>query len=178
MKIKAAIFLAILVAFGGCDWIRSLGEVDFDTDLTVNVPVASLGKKSAETGNAIQDVSFTGAALLSLDENEDISPYIEKLREIDLQDVTVTITGLAAGQTISSITLSVNGIGTIATHSNITSTTGPFLPQIDAAKLQDAGEKLVDDLSIMVTVSGTSTTPIANIVNIVFGAKVTAGALD
>ncbi len=178
MKIKAVILLAILVTLGGCDWIRSLGDVEFDTDLTVNVPVASVGKKSAGTGAASQDVSFTGSALLSLDENEDISPYLEKLREIDLQDVTVTINGLATGQTISSIILSVNGIGTIATHANITSTTGSFVPQIDAAKLLDAGEKLVEDLSITVTVNGTSTTPIANIVNIVFGAKVTAGALD
>jgi hypothetical protein len=178
MKIKAVILLAILVTLGGCDWIRSLGEVELDTDLTVNVPVASVGKKSAETGAAIQDVSFTGSAMLYLDDNDDISPYLEKLRKIDLQTVTVTINGLGSGQTISSITLSVNGIGTIATHANITSTTGAFVPQIDAAKLQDAGEKLVDDLSITVTVSGTSTTPIANIVNIIFGAKVTAGALD
>jgi len=178
MKIKAVILIAILVTLGGCDWIRSLGEVELETDLMVNVPVASVGKKSAETGTAMQEVSFTGSALLSLEENDDISPYLEKLREIDLKTVTVTINGLGPGQTISSISLSVNGVGTICTHANITSATGPFVPQIDAAKLQDAGDKLIDDLSITITVSGTATTPIANIVNIIFDAKVTAGALD
>jgi hypothetical protein len=178
MKIKTAILLAILVALGGCDWIRDLSKVELETDLIVNVPLTSVGKKSAETGNTVQDVSFTGSAVLSLDENEDISPYLEKLREIDLQTVTVTINGLTSFQTITTVSLSVPGVGTICTHANITSTTGAFNPQIDAAKLKKAGEKLMDELSITVTVSGTSTTPITNIANIIFGAKVTAGALD
>ena len=178
MKIKSVILLAILVTFGGCDWIRSLGEVELDTDLTVNVPVTSVGKKSAETVSALQDVSFTGSAVLSLDENDDISPYLEKLREINLQTVTVTINGLVPGQTITNVSLSVTGVGTICTQTNITSANSTFNPQIDAAKLQQAGEKLKDDLSITITVSGTSTSPIANIVNIIFGARVTAGALD
>lgn len=178
MKIKAVVLLAILVTLGGCDWIRSLSEVELETDLFVNVPIATVGQKSAETGSAVQDVSFTGSAVLSLDENDDISPYLEKLRAIDLQTVTVTINGLAPGQTITSVSLSVPVVGTICTHTNITSTTGAFTPQIDAAKLQKAGEKLMDELSITVTVSGTSNIPIANIANIIFGAKVTAGALD
>ena len=178
MKTKATILLAVLVSLGGCEWIRDLSKVELETDLIVNVPITSVGKKSAETGTSVQDVSFTGSAVLSLDENDDVSPYLEKLREIDLQTVTVTINGLTPGQTITAVSLSVPVVGTICTHTNITSATGAFNPQIDAAKLQKAGDILMDELSITVTVSGTSTTPIANIANIIFGAKVTAGALD
>lgn len=178
MKIKAVIMLAILVALGGCDWIKDLSKVELETDIIVNVPVTSVGKKSAEAVAAAEDVSFTGSAVLSLDENDDISPYLEKLREIDLQTVTVTINGLVPGQTITGVSLSVTGVGTICTQANITSANSTFTPQIDEAKLQQAGQKLKDDLSITVVVSGTSTTPIANIVNIIFGARVTAGALD
>lgn len=178
MKIKAVLLLAILVTLGGCDWIRDMSKVELDTDLITDVQVTSGNQKSASAESALQDVSFTGSEVLSLGDNDDISPYLEKLREIDLQTVTVTINGLVPGQTISTVSLSVSGVGTICTQTNITSATSTFNPQIDAAKLQQAGEKLKDDHSITISVSGTVSAPIMNIVHIVFGAKVTAGALD
>ncbi len=178
MKIKAVILLAILVTLGGCEWIRNLGNVDFETDLVLNVLVSSDMKKGANTATEIADFSFTGSEVLSLEENEDIEPYIKKLKEIDLQDVKVTFSGLLSGQTITTIALSVSGVGIICTHSNITSTTGTFTPAIDEDMLLKAGKKLLKDGSITVVVSGTSSVIIENLVNIVFGAKVTAGALS
>ncbi|MGE5348268.1 MAG: hypothetical protein ACM3NP_03210 [Actinomycetota bacterium] len=178
MKIKAVILLAILVTLGGCEWIRNLGNVDFETDLVLNVLVSSDMKKGANAGTEIADYSFTGSEVLSLEENEDIEPYIKKLKEIDLQDVKVTFSGLLSGQTITTIALSVSGVGIICTHSNITSTTGTFTPAIDEDMLLKAGKKLLKDGSITVVVSGTSSVIIENLVNIVFGAKVTAGALS
>lgn len=178
MKINVIILLAILLTFGGCEWIKSLGEVDFDTDLIVNVPVTTAGKKSASADPAMQDVSFMGTATLSLEENEDISPYLKKLREIDLQTIEVTINGLVTGQTIINVELSVSGVGTICTQSNITSANSTFNPKINIDNLGKAAKKLKEDQSIMLTVSGTANVPIANIVSIIFGAKVTAGALD
>jgi len=178
MKIKAVILLAILVTLGGCEWLKNLGNVDFETDLVLNVLVSSDMKKGANTATEIADFSFTGSEVLSLEENEDIEPYIKKLKEIDLQDVKVTFSGLLSGQTITTIALSVSGVGIICTHSNITSTTGTFTPAIDEDMLLKAGKKLLKDGSITVVVSGTSSVIIENLVNIVFGAKVTAGALS
>lgn len=178
MKIKAVILLAILVTLGGCEWLKNLGNVDFETDLVLNVLVSSDMKKGANAATEIADFSFTGSEVLSLEENEDIEPYIKKLKEIDLQDVKVTFSGLLSGQTITTIALSVSGVGIICTHSNITSTTGTFTPAIDEDMLLKAGKKLLKDGSITVVVSGTSSVIIENLVNIVFGAKVTAGALS
>ncbi len=178
MKIKTVILLAILVTLGGCEWIKNLGNVDFDTDLVLNVLVTSDLKKGSETGAETADFNFTGSAILSLEENEDIEPYIKKLKEIDIEDVKVTFSGLLSGQTINTIALSVTGVGIICTHSNITSATGTFTPSIDEDMLLKAGKKLLNDESITVVVSGTSSVIIENLVTIVFGAKVTAGALS
>lgn len=178
MKINSIILLAILLTFGGCEWIKSLSDVDFDTDLIANVLLTGDMKKAANADGQVTSYNFYGSAVLSLAENEDIEPYMKKLREIDLKSVEVTISGLQSGQTIHTITLAVTGVGTICTHSNITSANNTFTPEIDADKLQQAGKKLVDDEAITLTVTGTSSVLIENIATIVFGAKVTAGALD
>ncbi|MCU0460365.1 MAG: hypothetical protein MUE37_14920 [Bacteroidales bacterium] len=178
MKIKAVILLAVLVTLGGCEWIKNLGNVDFDTDLILSVLISSDMKKGASAATEVADISFTGSAVLSLVDNEDIEPYIEKLKEIDLESVEVTIPGLTGEQTITTISLSVTGVGIICTHSNITSSTGTFTPAIDEDMLLKAGKKLLKDGSITLVVSGTSSGIIENLATIVFGAKVTAGALS
>ncbi|HNT94255.1 MAG TPA: hypothetical protein PKJ71_11230 [Bacteroidales bacterium] len=178
MKISTVVLLLALVALQGCDWIRDLGKVNFDTDLVVNVPINSDMKKSVATDESVADYNFFGSAVLSLAENEDIEPYMEKLREINLQSLEVTIIGLLPTQTIITMSLSVSGVGTLCTQTNITSINNTFTPEIDANLLEEAGQKLVDDGLVTVTISGTATGPVANTVTLVFKSKVTAGALD
>lgn len=170
-KTMTLLLFAAAIALTGCDWIKNLGEVDFSTDLTVNVPVTvSSGSKTALNYSASND--------LMLADNEDVEPYLDKLRKIDLKSVVITITGLVPGQTINTLSLDVTGVGTLFTQNNITSTSNSFTPTVDAAKLNQAGEKLKNDREITLTVSGTASGPMAFNAAVLFDATVTAGALD
>ena len=170
-KTMTLLLFATAIALTGCDWIKSLGEVDFSTDLTVNIPVTvSSGSKAT--------LNYTASSELKLADNEDVEPYLDKLRKIDLNSVVITITGLVPGQTINTLSLDVTGGGTLFTQNNITSIGNSFTPQVDAAKLNQAGEKLKNERKITLTVSGTASGPMVFNAGVLFDAKITAGALD
>ncbi|MBN2864366.1 MAG: hypothetical protein JXN62_14450 [Bacteroidales bacterium] len=169
MKTKIALFLSVIILTGGCDWIKDLAEVDIPTDLVLDIPVTVSGEKSA---------NFSVSKDLKLADNEDIEPYLEKLRKIDLKSLQVTVIGLTLVQTINTMSLDVAGIGTLFTQTNITSTNNTFTPQVDGAKLTQAGEKLKNDRKLTLTISGTVSGPMAYNVHLVFAAEVKAGALD
>lgn len=165
------LLFATAIALTGCDWLKDLGEIDFSTDLTANIPVTvSSGNKTT--------LNYTASVELKLADNEDVEPYLEKLRKIDLQSVVITITGLVPEQTINTLSLDVTGVGTLFTQNNITSASNSFTPQVDAEKLKQAGEKLKADRKITLTVSGTASGPMMFNVGVIFDAKITAGALD
>jgi len=170
-KTMTLLLFATAIALTGCDWIKGLGEVDFSTDLTVNIPVTvSSGNKAT--------LNYTASSELKLADNEDVEPYLNKLRKIDLKSVVITITGLIPEQTINTLSLDVAGVGTLFTQNNITSTNNSFTPAVDAAKLNQAGEKLKNEKKITLTASGTASGPMAFNAGVLFNATITAGALD
>ncbi len=170
-KTMTMLLLATAILLTGCDWIKDLGEVDFDTDLAVTIPVTV--QNDNKTG-----LNFSASKELRLADNEDVEPYLEKLRKIDLKSVLVTVTGLTSGQTIYSLSLDATGVGTLFTQNNITSSSNSFTPQVDTEKLKQAGEKLKNDRKLVLTVSGTSSGPMVFNIGLVFKSKITAGALD
>ena len=178
MKTKIAILLFITLMFGGCQWIKDLAEVDFSTDLVMNIPVTVSGTKSADQAPEVNALNFSASQDLKLADNEDIEPYLEKLRKIDMKSLVVTVTGLTSGQTINTMSLDAAGIGTLCSQTNITSTNNTFTPQVDAAKLTQAGEKLKNDRELTLTLTGNVSGPMVFNVGLVFGVDVTAGALD
>jgi len=179
MKTKIALLLFITLMFGGCQWIKDQAEVDFSTDLTLNVPVTvSDNNKSTELQAELTALNFSESKDLKLADNEDIEPYLDKLRKIDMKSLAVTVTGLTSGQTINTMSLDATGVGTLCTQTNITSTNNTFTPQVDAAKLTQAGEKLKNDRVLTLTLTGNVSGPMVFNVGLVFAADVTAGALD
>lgn len=170
-KTMTMLLLVTAIFLTGCDWIKDLGEVDFSTDLTVNIPVTVQNDNKA-------GLNFSASSELRLADNGDVEPYLEKLRKIDLSSVLVTVTGLIPGQTIYSLSLDATGVGTLFTQNNITSSSNSFTPQVDTEKLKQAGEKLKNDRKLVLTVSGTASGPMAFNIGLVFKSKITAGALD
>ena len=83
-------------------------------------------------------LEFSSSADLMLEDNTDIEPYLSKIREIDLKSLEVTVSGLTTGQEIYTMSLSVEGIGTICTQTNITSTANTFTPEVSATLLDQA----------------------------------------
>ena len=172
MKTKLILALAIPLFIAGCDLIKDATTVEIDTTLKANIPVVVV-----QPQKGLAAISFTKTQDLTLASNTDLEPYLSKIEEISLNGVTITVTGLQAGQTINSVALDVTGVGNIFTQTNITSTNNSFSPVIDSGKLSQVATKLTNDLKITLTVSGSASGPMTFTVGVNFDATVVAAAL-
>lgn len=178
MKTKMSLFLATAVLFAGCDLIKDAAEVTISTELTADVPVVIAGKKSAEATSGLNAIDFSKSQELTLASNEDIEPYLDKIREINLKSLVITVSGLGEGQVINSVSLDVTGVGNIFTQTNISAANSSFTPSIAAGKLDQVAAKLLSDKKITLTISGNASGPMTFIVSNNFTADIVAGALD
>jgi hypothetical protein len=176
MKTKLFCFLAFLFVFAGCDKIKDLATVPISTELTIDIPVVVLaqGKKSIDQVGVVNSIVFTKTQDLTLASNVDIEPYIAKIKEIGLNSLVVTITGLVEGQTINSVSLDVAGVGNIFTQTNITMSNNIFTPVIEAATFDNVAAKLTADKKITLTVSGSASGAMSFTVGLNFDTIVTA----
>jgi len=177
MKTKMTLILATIFLLGGCSLIKDAATVTIDTELTSSLTILIDGKKSSdliENG----EFSFTKTMDLRLDENTEIEPYLEKIREIGLNSLAVTITGLYSNQVISTIALDVTGVGNVCTQTNVTSSTNSFTPEVSEDTFNKVAAKLTNDLKITYTIHGFVNLPGTFVITTNWGAKVTAGALD
>jgi len=177
MKAKLTFILAAMVLLGGCSLIKDAATVTIDTDLTSSVTVLGDLKKSADL-NVLTDLPFNVTKDLRLDENTDIEEYLEKIREIELNSLIITITGLASNQVISTISLDVTGVGNICTQTNVTAANNSFTPVVSQVTFDKVAAKLLNDLKITYTINGLTTLPGTFVITTNWGAKITAGALD
>jgi hypothetical protein len=165
--------------FMGCDKIKDIVTVPFDTHLKADLPVVVSGtvKKSLGQVEAVNALVFSKTQDLTLSSNTDVAPYVNKIKSIGLSSLVVTITGLTAGQTINSVSVDVTGVGNIFTQTNITMANNSFTPVIATATLNSVAAKLTSDLKITITVSGNASGPMSFVVSCNFDAHVVAYAL-
>jgi hypothetical protein len=178
MKTKVALFFAAVILLTGCDLFKDAAEITISTNLTADIPVIVAPGKSADLISEATAVNFSGSATLSLADNPDIEDYLEKIREIDLKSVVITVNGLSAGQTINSITVAVTGSGELGTQTNITSTSNSFTPVVNATVYSKAEAALLANNEITITATGSASGPMAFTVKCNFTTDVVAGALD
>jgi hypothetical protein len=98
----------IFLLFASCDKIKDATTVEIETDLEVEIPIATTGTsnatKSADAG--INAFLYGGTATFSLADNEDLSDYINNIDEIIADGVaTIQINGVPAGGSISACLL-------------------------------------------------------------------------
>lgn len=178
MKTKVVLFFAAVILLTGCDLFKDAAEITITTDLTADIPVVVGIEKSADLISEATAVNFSGTATLSLADNSDLEDYLEKIREVDLKSVVITVNGLSAGQTINSITVAVTGSGELGTQTNITSTSNSFTPVVNATVFSKAEAALLANNEITVTATGTASGPMAFTVHLNFDTAIVAGALD
>lgn len=178
MKTKITLFLAAVMLLTGCDLFKDAAEITINTNLTADIPVVVAPGKSADLISDATAVSFSGTATLSLADNPDIEDYLEKIREIDLKSVVITVNGLSAGQTINTVTVAVTGSGELGTQTNITSASNSFTPAVNATVYGKAEAALLADQEITITATGNASGPMAFTVRCNFTTAVVAGALD
>lgn len=174
MKKLMTLLLASVLLLAGCSLIKDAAEVTISTDLTTTIPVVVTVKKSVNAPS----IAFSKSQDLNLADNDEIEPYLEKIREIKLKSLVVTVNGMSSGQAINTISLDVTGVGNICTQTNITSSSNVFTPVITAAVLEQVGAKLKSDKKITITVHGDASGPMAFTAILVFDADIVAGALD
>jgi len=178
MKTKMTFLFSALLLLAACGLIKDAAEVTISTELTSLMQITVAGAKSAELTPEINALNFSKSQVLSLSENEDLVPYLDKIREIDIQTVFVDIYGLTPGQIINTLSLDVEGVGTIGTITNITSVNVAYPPTINIAKLAEAAKKLKNDKKITLVVYGDANMPMTFNINMIFPVDVVAGALD
>jgi hypothetical protein len=169
---------ATLLLLAGCGLIKDAAEVTIDAQLSSLMQITVGGSKSAEVTSGINALNFSKSQALYLKDNEELEPYLDKIREIVIKSVRVEIYGLDGEQVVSTLSLDVEGVGTIATITNITINNIAYAPVIDQAKLVQAGKKLKNDLKITLVVHGVANGPLSFNIQITFDADVVAGALD
>jgi hypothetical protein len=174
MKATLTLLFASLLLLGGC---QKAGEITISTDLSTEIYVAAVPPKSSDLTTVADGFSFTKSQDLLLADNSDIEPYLDKIREIDLKSLMVFVY-IYEGITINSISLDVQGIGTLCTKTNISSLNNSFTPDVDVSKLKAAAAKLKADRKITITVSGDVSVPNSFTVEVIFDTDVTAGVLD
>lgn len=178
MKTKMTFLFSALLLLAACGLIEDAAEVTINTELTSLMQITVTGAKSAELTPEINALNFSKSQVLSLSENEDLVPYLDKIREIDIKSVSVDIYGLAPGQIINTLSVDVEGVGKIATITNITSVNVAYTPTINMAKLAEAAKKLKNDKKITLVVYGDANMPMSFNIQMMFPVDVVAGALD
>lgn len=176
MKIKIFFLLAGLVLFAGCDAIKDAATVSFTTEIKTDIPVVitGLGVKSPDAFVANAPIAFSETQELNIADNQDIEPYLSKIKEIDINSIVVTVSGLTEGQSINSVSLDVAGIGNVITQTGITMTNNTFTPSVSEAVLDKVTEKLKSERKITVTVAGNVSGPMSFTVGLNMDAKVIA----
>jgi hypothetical protein len=91
--------------------------------------------------------------------------------------LVITITGLTEGQTINSVSLDADEIGNVLTLTDITSTNKSFTPEVSASILNQMGDKLRDDGTLTLTVSGNTSGSMSFVISCNMDARVVVATL-
>ncbi|MBN1822065.1 MAG: hypothetical protein JXR31_00910 [Prolixibacteraceae bacterium] len=175
MKSRILVSLLMILAITACD---DLLTVKIDTTLETTLPVVVSPDGLAIKSTSADSYTFTKTGTLALDENDDVVDYLDKIKSITIENIDAQVFGLGSGEVIESLSLSVTGVGTIVTITNITSTSGPLNPSISQSDLDLIGSKLKTDQQITATVNGTSNyAPMSFNLELAFDAVIKAGAL-
>lgn len=101
--------IVVMVSLVSCDAIKDATTVEIETDLNVDIPVATTSKSGSTIKSANAEITvfpFGGNGTLSLAENNDLSDYINNINDVLLNGVSkVQIINAPTGGKISNLKL-------------------------------------------------------------------------
>lgn len=169
------IVLAGLLTFISCDSITT----SFDTDLSTTVLADVAPVKSGEAG--IKETGphpFSATKVLKIDDNSQIKDYFDRLKEINVKNITATFTGIPSGESITTLNLTIQSAGIDIALDNIVNGASVTL-EVSPQLLDALSAKLLEDKEVTVGVSGNSTfAPMVLSTLVEFAVTVKAGLLD
>ncbi len=103
MKLKL-IFASVIfigMTFSGCEKIKSLLDVHFDTHFTQNIQVTSNSstKSTAST--------FSGSATINPNDDADVAKYGSLIKSFDISKASGTFTSVSEDMTLTNVDLSI-----------------------------------------------------------------------
>lgn len=178
MKNTLFLFLIIPALFFSCDKINEVNTIEFDTTLSMRIPVDVFAPSAQLAKSATAEYSFSKTQTTKLSEIDEISDYLNKLKTIDINDLELVFNNLEEGQEIHSINISITDAGSLVTLTNISNAMNVQNPEIDDEVLLQAASILSNTKEIEVTVSGTTNTaPMDFVVNMDFDCHIEAEAI-
>jgi hypothetical protein len=153
MKRFNLLLFIIPVFLFSCDKEKDASTLGFDTTMSMDIPVVVMAPTAIVEKSAAEDIDFSQSQTVSLSDIAEIKNYIEDIESVGIDKVEVVFTNLQEGDEIKTINLSVEGVGTIATISNVTNNT-TYTPDIAADKLGELEALLEKGGDITITVSG------------------------
>lgn len=175
-KITAfTVVLAGLLIVNSCDSLTTSFDTNLSTTILVDVEQPQEGKSGLKDAHTYP---FSATKTLSIKDNSQINDYIDRLREINVNIVTATFTGIPSGETITELAITIESVDlnvTLEDLVNGVSVTLDISPQL----LDDLSEELLDAQQITIGVSGYSTfAPMILSTLMDFEVTVTANVLD
>ena len=148
-------FLILLIAFSSCEKIKDAVTEDFYTTISMEIPVI-VEDTTTIAKSGLVSYSFSASKTVSLEDNENVTDYLDLIKKIEITDVNIVFSGLTDNQVIEKIDISVEGVGMIASIENITPSELNFHPDVNSSLLILVANKLYLSKQLTVTVEGTS----------------------
>jgi hypothetical protein len=155
MKTKVILALFATLALVSCDKIKDLFAVKIDATYKWIIPVTSSTGIALKSG-AASTYTFAQTGTLSLTSDTEVAKYVDNIRSITIQTVDASVLGLTSGQVINTLSVSITGVGTVMTFTNITPATSVLTPNISSSVLDQIASKLETDHQLVATVAGSA----------------------
>ena len=177
---RIIIILSFLGAtFSGCEKIKSLADVKFDSELSadLNVNIPNYDVKSA----VLEGFEFSESATVDPRSDSDIDKYFDKLKSFAVQEVTGTVASVTAPVKIISGTISITSGTTVAswTITDFDVETGAQIVLDNSAGQWDKVNKILDTKSVFdAKIEGTAdTSGVTFVLAVLIKVRVTANPL-
>jgi hypothetical protein len=145
-------FLSTLVTMGfllfnsACEDALTFSFVaDYPIDFNIDI----------HDGTKATSFPFSDSGTLSIEENEEVLKYIEKIKEIEILQVECTLTGIPSNEEIIELTFEVQNTVFSITINNLSENRTFILP-IESSKLMALSTYFFDNQQITVSVNGVS----------------------
>lgn len=170
---------SLILIIGSCDKIKELLTVSISTTIEGNIPLhGNIPLNSKLDITKASAVNYDIKHDISIADNEDLKPYLKKIKEIDINSVQIKFNGLQTDQIIDFISIDVIGVGTLISLTNVTMSNSSFSPNVSNELLKSVSDKLLNNNSITINLKGGANSAINANVEIKMNAKVKAQALD
>jgi hypothetical protein len=146
------VFAPALFFIKGCDKITT----DFDTNLNKTIRADVVAPQAKSGTMDVVTYPFNVTDVLEIKDNSKINDYIDRLKEINVKSVTVTFTGIPAGQTITELGISMPSVGLAINLFDIENNSQVTL-DVNPEYLNAISKRLLDTHEITIEISGRST---------------------